>query len=233
MKIIGIDISGLVASVAIWEDDTVIAEYSTNYKKTHSQTLLPMLDQIKKMTDLDMDTVDAIAIAAGPGSYTGLRIGSATAKGIALALDIPIVEVPTLEGLAYNMWGTTDFVCPIMDARRKQVYAGIYEFDPELNAVYPQSATDIYEITDKLNEFGGPVIFLGDGVPAYGEIIKERMTVPYKFAPAHKNRQSAASVASLGARYFKEGKAINADDHSPVYLRKSQAENEGPQNFVV
>ncbi len=233
MKIIGIDSSGLVAGVAVWEDDKVIAEYSTNYKKTHSQTLLPMLDQIKEMIDLDMKTVDAIAIAAGPGSYTGLRIGSATAKGIALSLDIPIVEVSTLDALAFNLWGTGDFVCPIMDARRKQVYAGIYEFDPELNVLDAPSATDIYSITDKLNEYGGPVIFLGDGVPAYRDIIEERMEVPFRFAPAHMNHQSAASVACLGAMYYGDGKAVNADDHAPVYLRKSQAENEGPQNFEV
>lgn len=233
MKIIGIDSSGLVAGVAVWEDDKVIAEYSTNYKKTHSQTLLPMLDQIKEMIDLDMKSVDAIAIAAGPGSYTGLRIGSATAKGMALSLDIPIVEVSTLDGLAYNLWGTTDIVCPIMDARRKQVYAGIYEFDPDLNAILPPCATDIFDITDRLNEFGSPVIFLGDGVPAYADIIKERMEAPYRFAPAHMNHQSAASIACLGAVYFKEGKAVNADDHAPVYLRKSQAESEGPQNFEV
>ena len=95
MKILGLDSSGLVASVAIVEDDIIIAEYTINYKKTHSQTLLPMLDEIKHMTELDLQTLDAIAIAAGPGSFTGLRIGSATAKGLGLVLDIPIIPVPT------------------------------------------------------------------------------------------------------------------------------------------
>ena len=97
MKILGIDSSGLVASVAIVEDDILVGEYTTNYKKTHSQTLLPMLDELKKMIDLDLNSVDAIAIAAGPGSFTGLRIGAATAKGLGLALNKPLVEVPTLE----------------------------------------------------------------------------------------------------------------------------------------
>ena len=122
MKIIAIDSSGLVATVAIAADDTLTAEYTVNYKKTHSQTLLPMLDEIKKMTELDLDTIDAVAVAAGPGSFTGLRIGSATAKGLAMALDKPIIEVPTVDALAMNMWGTKDLICPIMDARRHQVY---------------------------------------------------------------------------------------------------------------
>ena len=128
MKILALDSSGLAASAALVEDDTLIAEYTIQYKKTHSQTLLPMVAQIRDMVELDLDTVDAIAVAAGPGSFTGLRIGSATAKGLALALDKPIVPVPTVEGLAYQMYGTDALVCPIMDARRSQVYTGIYEF---------------------------------------------------------------------------------------------------------
>ena len=233
MKIIGIDSSGLVASVAILEDGIVTAEYTTNYKKTHSQTLLPMLETIKDMTQLDMGSIYAIATASGPGSYTGLRIGSATAKGLALALDKPIVEVPTLEGLAYNLWGTGELVCPIMDARRNQVYAGVYEFDPELKTVIEGCAIGIEEIVERLNEFGADTIFLGDGVPVYREIIESRAGFNYKFAPAHRAYQSAASIATLGAEYFKAGKAIKGDEHAPVYLRKSQAENEGPKHFEV
>ena len=128
MRILALDSSGLVASVAVVEDgavdDQVIAEYTVNYKKTHSQTLLPMLDEIVKMTELDLHTVDAIAVAGGPGSFTGLRIGSATAKGLGLALEKPLIHIPTLEGLAYNLCGIADVVCPIMDARRGQVYTG-------------------------------------------------------------------------------------------------------------
>ena len=125
MKILALDSSGLVASVALVEDDNLIAEYTIQYKKTHSQTLLPMLEEIRRMVDLDMDTVDAVAVAAGPGSFTGLRIGSATAKGLAFAMEKPIIPVPTLEGLAWQMYGTDALVCPIMDARRNQVYTGL------------------------------------------------------------------------------------------------------------
>ena len=113
MKILAIDSSGLVASVAVTEDDSLIAEYTTNYKKTHSQTLLPMLDEVKKMIELDLSCVDAIAVSAGPGSFTGLRIGSATAKGLGLALDKPIISVPTVDALAMNVYGTDHIVCPV------------------------------------------------------------------------------------------------------------------------
>ena len=127
MKVLGIDSSGMVASVAVVEDTQMLAEYTINYKKTHSQTLLPMLDEIGKMIELDLSTVDAIAVAAGPGSFTGLRIGSATAKGLGLALKKPLLSVPTLEGIAYNFCGSDKLVCPMMDARRSQVYTGIYK----------------------------------------------------------------------------------------------------------
>ena len=140
MKILGLDSSGLVASVALVEDDQLVAEYTTNYKKTHSQTLLPMLDEITRMVELDLHTIDAIAVAAGPGSFTGLRIGSATAKGLGLALDLPIVPVPTVEALAYQLWGSRDLVCPVMDARRGQAYTGIYRMtDQGLETLLPSA----------------------------------------------------------------------------------------------
>ena len=122
MKLLALDSSGLVASVAILDGETLVAEYTLNYKKTHSQTLLPMLDEIVKMTQTELSEMDAIAVAAGPGSFTGLRIGSATAKGLGLALNKPIISVPTLEGIACNFYGTDAIICPMMDARRQQVY---------------------------------------------------------------------------------------------------------------
>lgn len=235
MKILGLDSSGLVASVAIVEDDVLVAEYTTDYKKTHSQTLLPMLDELRKMIELDMDSVDAIAIASGPGSFTGLRIGSATAKGLGLALDKPLVEVPTLEGLAWNLWGTDRIVCPLMDARRNQVYTAAYEFVPKdegfwMKTVIPQNPVDIVEMLEKLNALNRPVVFLGDGVPVYRALIKEHAKTDYCFAPAGQNRQRAAGVAALGAVYLAQGRQIDADAHQPEYLRKSQAEREADVN---
>lgn len=227
MKILGIDSSGIVASVAVTEGETLLAEYTVNYKKTHSQTLLPMLDEVAKMTELDLDTIDAIAVAAGPGSFTGLRIGSATAKGLGLALKKPLIPVPTADALAYNLYDVKGLICPIMDARRNQVYTGIYRFeDHKLSAVKEQFAAGILELLEELNSLGEEVTFLGDGVPVFCEKIKENLKVPYSFAPAHVNRQRAAAVAALGEVYYKEGKAQSAVEHTPDYLRVSQAERE-------
>mgnify|MGYP004691006187 FL=1 len=227
MKILGLDSSGIVASVAIVEDDALIAEYTVNYKKTHSQTLLPMLDEIAKMTELDLNSIDAIAVAAGPGSFTGLRIGSATAKGLGLALKKPLIAIPTVEGLAYNLYDISGLICPIMDARRKQVYTGIYRFtDHQLKVVEDQMAVPMETVIEKLNQYGEAVTFLGDGVPVFHELIAEKMTVPYSFAPAHVNKQRAAAVAALGEIYYRQGKTETAMEHVPDYLRVSQAERE-------
>ena len=228
MKIIAIDSSGLVATVAIATEDSITAEYTINHKKTHSQTLLPMLSAISDMTELDLDTVDAIAVAAGPGSFTGLRIGSATAKGLGLAMKKPIIEVPTVDALAMNMWGIADVICPIMDARRSQVYTGLYEFgdNNELITLHEQYAEDISVVVSEINDIGRPVTFLGDGVPVYREIIEKIIKVPVRFAPPHMNRQRAGALACLAVRYYKEGKTVSAADHKPQYLRVSQAERE-------
>lgn len=234
MKILGLDSSGLVAGVAVVENDLLLAEYTTDYKKTHSQTLLPMLEELRNMIELDMDTIDAVAVASGPGSFTGLRIGSATAKGLGLALGKPLVEVPTLEGLAWNLWGTDRLVCPLMDARRNQVYAAVYEFQAadegfQLLTVIGQMPIDIMELVEKINGLQREVIFLGDGLPVYLPVIKENIRVPFRVAPAGCNRQRAANVAALGAVYYARGKTVTAAMHQPEYLRKSQAERESGQ----
>lgn len=248
MKILALDSSGLVASVAIVEEDQTIAEYTVNYKKTHSQTLLPMLDEVVKMIELDMDTIDAIAVAGGPGSFTGLRIGSATAKGLGLALKKPLIHIPTAEGMAYNMYGIAGLICPIMDARRSQVYTGLYEFveieDKEENTtggqgiyhqfkvVEDQMALSVEDLIEKLNTLGRPVTFLGDGVPVYKDLLEGGLKVPYAYAPAHCNRQRGASVGALGIQYFKAGKIETAVEHEPDYLRVSQAERERAERLA-
>ncbi len=234
MKILALDSSGLVASAAVVEDDITIAEYTINHKKTHSQTLLPMLDELRRMTELDLHTLDAIAVAAGPGSFTGLRIGSATAKGLGLALDIPIIPVPTVDALAFNLYGSGGLVCPIMDARRNQVYTGLYAFHKgagqdaryDMCTVEKQCAVDIAWLAGRINELDRETVFLGDGVSVYRDQLAELLRVRYSFAPACCNRQRASCVAALGAVLYEKGIAGTAAEHVPDYLRLSQAERE-------
>ncbi|WP_230398863.1 tRNA (adenosine(37)-N6)-threonylcarbamoyltransferase complex dimerization subunit type 1 TsaB [Novisyntrophococcus fermenticellae] len=227
MKLLALDSSGLVASVAILEDENLLAEYTVNYKKTHSQTLLPMLDTIAQMIELDLNTIDAIAIASGPGSFTGLRIGSATAKGLGLALGKPLIEVPTVEALAYNIYDSDKIICPIMDARRSQVYTGIYDYeDHVLRILEDQMAIGVTDLAEKLNLLGREVIFLGDGAPVYRDLLESSLIIPYSYAPAHVNKQRAAAVGALGEIYYARGIVVSAEAHRPEYLRKPQAERE-------
>ncbi len=213
VKLLALESSGLVASAAIVEDDVLIAEYTTDFKKTHSQTLLPMIDEIVRMTETDLSTIDAVAVSAGPGSFTGLRIGAATAKGLCLALNKPIIAVPTLDALIYGVGPTEKLVIPIMDARRNQAYTKIGD---------ESTVMDMHELIDILNKTGREVIFLGDGVPVYREQIEAELEVPHTYAPAHLNRQRAASVGALALKL----KPTDADKFAPEYLRKSQAERE-------
>ncbi len=236
----------MVASAAVWEDDLIRGEYSMNDKKMHSQTILPMVEQLRDQIGLEMDSVDAIAIAAGPGSFTGLRIGSATVKGLGYALNKPIVSVPTLHGLAFQLYGCGDLVCPILDARRGQTYTGLFGFVRntdgtlmEMQVLRDQCAVSIDEIVSEINGLGRAVIFIGDGVPVFRDRIAELIKVPYSYAPAHLNRQRAAAVASLAAEYCRANMAAHdgrlvlqagviesAFEHAPEYLRLSQAERE-------
>ena len=253
MKILAIESSSLVASAAIAEDETLVAEYTTNFKKTHSQTLMPMIDELVKTTETDLNEIDAIAITKGPGSFTGLRIGAATAKGLALALDRPLIPVSTLKAMAYNFLGSEKLIVPIMDARRDQVYAGAYTFEKnfELNFssdcgmapkedlehetglnkfefkisnVIDDGPLSISELIEKLNAIGEDVIFLGDGVNAFKDVIENTADFPYAFAPLNLNAQRASSVAALAIEEFKSGNAISSDDFAPDYFRESQAE---------
>lgn len=241
MKILGIDTSGLVGAVAIADGDLLLSQFSIQYKTTHSEILMPMLDDVCKKIHLDLKSIDAIAVAKGPGSFTGLRIGSATAKGLALALDKPIIPIPTVDGIAYNLYGVEKIICPMMDARRNQVYTGLYTFVAgtpeekslerkfEMQIIHEQFATSVEDIASRINEIGKPVVLLGDGVPVYRDQIDKLLKVPYSIAPMHQNRQNAAALVSLAMQYASEGRMVSADEFAPDYLRLSQAEREAKE----
>ena len=231
MKLLAIESSGLVASAAVFADDTIVAEFTVNNKQTHSQTLLPMIDQVVTMSGIDLKEIDAIATTSGPGSFTGLRIGAATAKGLGLALHKPIVPITTLEALAFRLAGREGNICPMMDARRGQVYTGIYTFvNGEMQVIQEQCAISVEELAGRLKEecekYGKKVVLLGDGVPVYREKVQEILQEQCEFAPASCNRQRAACVAVLGQSLAAAGKTVSSDDFAPEYLRMSQAERE-------
>ena len=179
MNLLAIDSSGLAATVALLSDDILVGEYTIHNKKTHSQTLLPMIHDMLTMADIPVDSLDAVAVSAGPGSFTGLRIGASTAKGLAQALQIPVVSVPSLEGLAWNLAGNQAYICPLMDARRQQVYYGIYDVSGEMPvALVEQAAAPIEEALSQVDRLGHPVIFIGDGVPVFRSFF-DGVSVPW------------------------------------------------------
>ena len=227
MKILAIDASGIVASVAIASEDEMIAEYTIKNKKTHSQTLLPMIDKVLKFTETDIKDIDYIAVTEGPGSFTGLRIGAATAKGLAQACNIPIVSVSTLEALAYNVFETDKLICSIMDARRDNVFGAIYVRENDgLEVIKEQAALPIEEMINELNRIGKNVIFVGDGISVQKDYIRNNLKKDNTLAPVYAREQKASSVIGVALNNIKNNKIIASRDFKPIYLRKSQAERE-------
>ncbi len=223
MKILSVDTSSNVASVAITDDEKLICEITVNTKKTHSQTLMPMIDSALKQSELEIKDIDLIASANGPGSFTGLRIGVSAVKGIAHAAGISVVGVSILEAMAYNLPFCEYLISPIMDARRNQVYNAVYKWDnDELLEVKAPRALSIEELTDELLDCDKKVVFLGDGVSVHKKIIEEKMGDKAVFAPVSVLEQRASGLAAAA----KNKKAVSCYELAPIYLRKPQAERE-------
>lgn len=225
MKILAIDTTGHTASVAIITEDKLIAEFTLNNKLTHSQTILPMVAELCQKSETVLAEVDYIACAAGPGSFTGLRIGAATAKGLAFALQKEIVPVPTLDALAYNVFETEKIICPIMDARRNQVYTALYQWeDGRLCRLTELLAISIDEVIKLAEGYQKRVVFLGDGVAVHRSRLEQNPD--FIIAPPHCRLQRAAAVGALALQLVAAGKAIPSNALELIYLRKSQAERE-------
>ena len=224
MKVLGLDSSGLVAGVALIQDDVLIAEYTTDYKKTHSQTLLPMLDELRRMVDLDLKSIDLIAVAAGPGSFTGLRIGIAAVKGLAWAADKPCLGISTLEAMAENIAHLNGLVVGAMDARRAQVYNAVFEAkDGVLTRLTPDRAISLEDLCAQLTGKDQPITVLGDG----GMLCQRYLTehgVKCSLAPAALLYQNAVGVGLAAERAYARGETVSAQELLPVYLRPAQAE---------
>ena len=207
MKVLGIDTSSLATSVAVIEDNKLICEYTINTKKTHSQKLMPMIENMLNISDLNINEIDLIAVCEGPGSFTGLRIAMATAKAIAHVNNLPIVGVNSVELLAGNMNLCDKKICSILDAQRTQVYMGQYKF----------------ELIEELKNTNEEWIIVGEAVYKYEDKIKDIANIHVP-APSH-NVSKASSLCSIAIeKYNNNIDVYDCYSINPLYIRKSQAE---------
>ncbi|MBQ7336321.1 MAG: tRNA (adenosine(37)-N6)-threonylcarbamoyltransferase complex dimerization subunit type 1 TsaB [Clostridia bacterium] len=223
MIILALDSTAQVASVAICEDDKCLACCNLNNGNTHSETLLPTVEFLLRQLNLTTDDIDLFAISEGPGSFTGVRIGAATVKGLAFGTAKPCIGVSTLEALAYNLIGTDGLICPVMNARRKQVYTALFRCENgALTRLMPDSAIAIAELDEQLSAYDEAIRLCGDGY----DITAPLLTHPILSVPYALRDQNAYSVAQVARRLFAEGKAMSDAELAPTYLRLSQAERE-------
>jgi len=227
MTILAIDTSSTVATAAVMRGETLLGELILNNGKTHSQKLMPLVNELFKGLDMDIGEIDLFAASVGPGSFTGLRIGIVTIKAMAYSAGKPVISVPTLDALAVNACSFKGLICPIMDARNKQVYTALYRPDIKV----PQRITEYMGITvDELSQLileqNQEAIFVGDAVGLYEDYFKTRLGELCTIAPSSLRLQRAACVAQVAMERANEGKLESCFDMKPFYLRKSQAERE-------
>lgn len=225
MKILAIDTSGQNCSVAIINEEKVICDFNLSIGTTHSETLLPMIDEVCKTSKIDLSEVDVLACGIGPGSFTGLRIGIATIKGFALAQNKNVIGVPTLDALAYNIANFDGLICSVLDARNNNVYAGIYKYENEKVILQDDYITENLDtLIDILKSKNEKVMFVGDGAVSFKEKFRETLNEKALFAPLHLNNQLSSSVAKAALDRALVNDFDNADTLNPMYLKKSQAE---------
>lgn len=232
MKILAIDSCSQVATCALLAGDVLICEFVLNDKKTHSIKLLPQTQQMLLVAGLDVCDIDYFACTVGPGSFTGQRIGVATVKGLAHATNKPTIGISSLEAMAHNITHTDLLICPIMDARREQVYTATFKWENgELIYIQNDRAMALAELLDELKD--KPVIFLGDGVPVFKQKIIETLEESAHFAPDHLLHLRGGSVAFCAKKYIEHGKICDYNNLQPTYLRLCQAERELKERMTL
>ncbi|MCR4443081.1 MAG: tRNA (adenosine(37)-N6)-threonylcarbamoyltransferase complex dimerization subunit type 1 TsaB [Peptococcaceae bacterium] len=225
MLVLGIESSTPVASVALVSAGGLKGEMTLNTGLTHSEQLLPLIDDLLRQTGCSLDKVEGIAVAGGPGSFTGLRIGMATAKGLAQGRGIPLAGVPTLKALAYRNAAGRGLVSALLNARRQEVYAALFRFeDNALKQVLPACAISPLQWAGKLDEYGEPVVLAGDGAAVYREIWEKVLGSRAVFLPPVFSIASAASVAWLGREKLMDGQSDDLYRLKPDYIRPSEAQ---------
>ncbi|MDI3534778.1 MAG: tRNA threonylcarbamoyladenosine biosynthesis protein TsaB [Thermosediminibacterales bacterium] len=225
MMVLGFDTSSVTATVALVSEDKLLADYTLNNKKNHSEKLMPLISQMLNDLEIEPAEIDAVAVAEGPGSFTGLRIGAATAKGLSYAAGIPVIGVNTLEALAYNLNFSPYMICPVLNARRGQVYTGLYMWENnELKTIFQCSAVEIEKILKVIKNLDQPVFFLGDGTSVFKEQIISVLGGNAIWAPPPLSIPRASSVAFLGLNKLLKGEKQTPFEFKPQYFRRSQAE---------
>lgn len=225
MLILAIDSSTPVASVALANSTGIVAEYFLNTGYTHSEKLMPMIDNMMKEARVGIEQLEGIVVAKGPGSFTGLRIGMATAKTIAQVRHIPILGINTLEGLAYNCLPFSGIICPLLNARKQEVYTALFESDSKkLKQIGEYTALSPKDLAEKINSFAKPVMLVGDGVLEYQSFWQEELKGNYFFAPSSLLLPRSTSIGLLGRVRILKGEADDFINLKPFYLRKSEAE---------
>lgn len=225
MKILALDSTATSMSVALTEDTHLLSLQISNTGLTHSETLLPAIEHVLSHTGVSVSHIDLFAFTAGPGSFTGVRIGAATVKGLSLAQNKPCIEVSTLEALAYNLSGFDGLICPVMNARRSQVYNALFSCkDSKIERLTPDRAISISELEEELTAFSDKKIYLcGDG---YGITLDALTKIRPADTPELLRYTNALSVAACALQAYGRGEAKSDKDISPTYLRPSQAERE-------
>lgn len=227
MKILALDTSSITATVAVLEEERLVGEYILNHKLTHSQKLIPMMEELLKSCEIKPEDIDVFAVSLGPGSFTGLRIGTTTIKAMAQALSKPVVGISTLEGLAYNLPFSSEYICPMIDAQKNLVYSALYFWqDNKLQEAIVQEVFEIEKLLEELKQLGKKVIFIGDAVEKHKEGIIASLGEFAIFPPAYVRMPRASSIAALAVEKLKMGEEKDAADIIPIYMRKSQAENQ-------
>lgn len=225
MKILAIDTSSKICSVSILEDKNVILEKHSDDEKTHSQKLMPLIDELFSETNLALNNIDLLSCCLGPGSFTGIRIGIATVKAFADAKNIPVVGVTSLESLAYNIQ-KNGLIASLIDAKNDNVYYSLFSFDGDkYSQIGDYSADTIQNILDTLSIYDDPILFVGDGAIAHKSKILSTIKNP-NFASESENLQTSISIGKSAYTKFKLGLSGDSNSILPIYLRKSQAERQ-------
>ncbi len=222
MAILGIETSTKTGSVAIISRDRLICQYTLSIDITHSERLMATVDRVLKDARMSLKDIEGFAISIGPGSFTGLRVGIATVKGLAFATDLPVAAVPTLKALAWNLYYSSYPICPLQDAKKKEVYAALYRFEgTTLVQTMDERAISIVELSRMMT---GPVVFTGEASVVFRPEIESVFGTRANFAPISHCLPSAASVADIGLNMISEGRTTSPDDLVPMYVRRPEAE---------